>query len=353
MKGVGGNPVSILGKVSCWVNLRADNDSSDSIEMHNDVYVPKSPFNILPPQLIFSNLKNNNYKVEWFKHDNRRYMLQYSGSGKEKKLTILIDDRNMFTLWMQFGYDAFTCRPCNNAAVWNDISGSTLIPDDASLPSSTPKSNPREPVMEQTRGTERDEEQRERNAKIYQNLSEVTTINFNDNAFAPEPASPIESDFTLLPSSETDIEEYLDITLVHCNHHKLAVLHERFGHLSFSILKLMARAGLIPRELSNVDSPTCTGCEYGKAHCKPCRRKGVRNRKSLKIATVPGQVVRVDQLVIPTPVLVPMHRGTTTTKRYIGATIFVDHFYNFTYAHLMTEMNAETTVEAKLAFERV
>ena len=31
----------------------------------------------------------------------------------------------------------------------------------------------------------------------------------------------------------------------------------------------------------------------------------------------------------------------------------MDHFYNFTYAHLMTEMNAETTVEAKLAFERV
>ena len=115
----------------------------------------------------------------------------------------------------------------------------------------------------------------------------------------------------------------------------------------------MARAGLISRDLANVDSPTCPGCAYGKAHQKPWRRKGVRNRKSLKIATVPGQVVSVEQLVSPTPGFVPTHRGTPTTKRYIGATIFVDHFSNFTYAHPMMEMNAKTTVKAKLAFERV
>ena len=110
---------------------------------------------------------------------------------------------------------------------------------------------------------------------------------------------------------------------------------------------------MIPRDLANVDSPTCPGCAYGKAHRKPWRRKGVRNRKSLKIATVPGQVVSVDQLVSLTQGFVTTHRGTTTTKRYTGATVFVDHFSNFTHAHLMTEMNAETTVEAKLAFERV
>ena len=61
----------------------------------------------------------------------------------------------------------------------------------------------------------------------------------------------------------------------------------------------------------------------------------------------------VDQLVSSTLGFVPTHRGTPTTKRYIGATIFVDHFSNFTYAHLMTEINVEATVEAKLAFERV
>ena len=33
--------------------------------------------------------------------------------------------------------------------------------------------------------------------------------------------------------------------------------------------------------------------------------------------------------------------------------MFVDHFSDLTYVHLMTEMNAEATVEAKRAFERM
>ena len=68
---------------------------------------------------------------------------------------------------------------------------------------------------------------------------------------------------------------------------------------------------------------------------------------------MPVQVVSIDQLVIPKLGFIPTHCGTPTTKRYIGDTVFVDHFSNFTYAHLMTEMNAETRVEDKLSFERV
>ena len=149
----------------------------------------------------------------------------------------------------------------------------------------------------------------ERNDKINQNLSEARTITFNDNYFAPEPVSPIESDFTLPHSSKSDIEEYPAVALVHRKQQNLDVLHECFGHLSFSIIKLMAQSGLISRELANADSPICTGCAYGKAHCK-----GVRNRKILNVATVPGQVVIVDQLVSPTPGFVPTYRGTLTTK---------------------------------------
>ena len=91
-------------------------------------------------------------------------MLQYSASGDKKKLTIPIDNSNMFTIWTQFGYDAFTCRQHDNTAVWNGFSGSTLIPYDASLPSSTHNSNLRKP--------ERDEEQRKRNATIDDNKRE-------------------------------------------------------------------------------------------------------------------------------------------------------------------------------------
>jgi hypothetical protein len=104
----------------------------------------------------------------------------------------------------------------------------------------------------------------------------------------------------------------------------------------------------------NVDPPTCPGCAYGKAHQRPWRHKGIHNHKKLRTATAPGQVVSVDQLVNPTPGFVPTHRGRPTTKRYIGATVFANNFSDFTYVHfLMTKMDAESTIEANLAFKRV
>ena len=39
--------------------------------------------------------------------------------------------------------------------------------------------------------------------------------------------------------------------------------------------------------------------------------------------------------------------------RYIGATVFCDHYSDFTYVHLMTKMDAESTIKAKEAFERL
>ena len=37
--------------------------------------------------------------------------------------------------------------------------------------------------------------------------------------------------------------------------------------------------------------------------------------------------------------------------RYIGVTVFCDHYSDFTYVHLMTKMDAESTIKAKEAFE--
>ena len=60
-----------------------------------------------------------------------------------------------------------------------------------------------------------------------------------------------------------------NIDLIRQKQHRLFVFHEKYGHLPFPRLQLMARAGLIPKELANVDPPTCPGCAYGKAHRKP------------------------------------------------------------------------------------
>ena len=78
----------------------------------------------------------------------------------------------------------------------------------------------------------------------------------------------------------------------------------------------------------------------------------MHNYKPMIPTSNPGTVVSIDQLVSPTPGFVPIHRGKSTNKRYIGSTIFVDHFSDLTYCHLMTETNAARTVLAELAFEK-
>ena len=95
---------------------------------------------------------------------------------------------------------------------------------------------------------------------------------------------------------------------------RLLTIHERLGHISFSVLKLMARCYIIPRELATVDPPFYPGCAYGNSHRKPSRCKGVKNVKALKTTTTPGHYISVDQLVSPTPGFVPTHRYRPTLQ---------------------------------------
>ena len=41
------------------------------------------------------------------------------------------------------------------------------------------------------------------------------------------------------------------------------------------------------------------------------------------------------------------------SAKYVGATIFVDHFSDYVYVHLMRDFIAEATLEAMNAWERL
>ena len=86
---------------------------------------------------------------------------------------------------------------------------------------------------------------------------------------------------------------------------RLPTYHERFVHLSLFILRLLARAETIPRDLAYVDPPTCPGFAYGKEIRKRWRYKGMHNLKKIRVATVPGEVVCMDQVISPTPGFYP------------------------------------------------
>ena len=222
-----------------------------------------------------------------------------------------------------------------------------LIPPDSPTPAQSPGKT-REVLINKTR-----EQLKAKTTKLDQIMEDMDGSTQSNTKSRDNPithAIPFQnSDFT--PTSK--LHHDADIIAMQRKKTKLLMYHEKLGHLSFAVLRLLARAGIIPRELANVDPPTCPGCAYGKAHKLKWRHKGNKNRKKIKIATAPGQVVSMDQLISPTPGFVPVHRGTPTKQRYVGATVFVDHFSDLTYVHLMTEMNSTTTVEAKKAFERL
>jgi hypothetical protein len=308
--------------------------------------VPTSPYNLVPPRTLINKLKKQGYKVQPAEHDDKEYMFEYNPSfdvKTERTLTVPIGHNQLFTMQSNEGYTSFF----QQAAHFNPEYG--LFADAAHVIPEEPDDIPREPTISQERDKPREpplltptsqepDTPRESNDLPTEKPRESTDLTpdcipFTDADFYEQVKDkPVETNFDV-NDKPSELEDPL-VAMVKRKQSRLATIHEQLGHLSYAWLKLMARAGLIPKDLANVDPPTCPGCAFGKANRRPWRHKGIRNHKKLWVATAPGQVVSVDQLVSSTTGFVPTHRGRPTTVRYIGATVFADHFSDFTYVHL-------------------
>ena len=134
---------------------------------------------------------------------------------------------------------------------------------------------------------------------------------------------------------------------------ELLRVHHQWNHMSFGKLEAMAKCGILPKRLVGVPTPVCAACLYGKATRKPWRDKPkLRDKHKLNKATRPGHIISVDMLVSPIPGLIAQMSGWITTKRYLYASVFVDHYSGFGYVHLQKTQSAEETLEGKEAFER-
>jgi hypothetical protein len=345
VKGIGGSPVPLTGTGTIRLPLKSDSGTIDTVTIDDAVYIPTSPFNLVPPQLLIRHLNKSQYDCDLATHNDKEYVFQYRKAGTDvstkRKLTVPIGNNDLFTVRSNEGYTAFFRKATYYAPEWCVFVGNShVIPDDQDDGDGGDRA-PTRPI-EETRELLRQTSEKPR--------EDANVIPFLDQDFEPIRNTPQDMPFNL-----QDSDKFVDdaaVNLIRQKQQRLATIHEQLGHLSFSRLRLLAKARLIPHDLASVDPPTCPGCAYGKAHRKPWRHKGT-NRRPIKPATSPGQVVSIDQLISPTEGFVPTHRGTPTTLRYQGATVFVDHFSDFTYVHLMTKMDGESTVEAKLAFERV
>ena len=131
----------------------------------------------------------------------------------------------------------------------------------------------------------------------------------------------------------------------------LLKIHNRFGHISFRKLQIMAQKGIIPKRYAKCDIPVCKACSYAKLVKRAWRGKPLKNYRSEKEGLKPGDMVSVDQLTSPTPGLVAQMTGRLTIKRYKYATVFVDQSSRFGYVHLQKSSDAEETIQGKKAFE--
>jgi hypothetical protein len=75
--------------------------------------------------------------------------------------------------------------------------------------------------------------------------------------------------------------------------------------------------------------------------------KGSANKNKIATATVPGQIVLVDQMQSTVPGLVGQIKGILTRQRYHYVTVFVDQFSGFSFVHLQKTSSGEETLDAK------
>jgi len=169
-------------------------------------------------------------------------------------------------------------------------------------------------------------------------------------------AAPHEFDLNMTGTPDTQSPVHIEDDEEDCQHTNIASeflrYHLRFGHCSPRKIQAMAKQGLLPRRLATCPIPICSACQFGKASKRQWRTKTAANAASPAAATLPGQVVSVDQLISRTPGLIAQLAGTLTHARYTCATVFVDHYSSLGYVHLQKSTSAKDTLEAKEAFER-
>jgi hypothetical protein len=81
----------------------------------------------------------------------------------------------------------------------------------------------------------------------------------------------------------------------------------------------------------------------------PGEKRGSENKNKIAAATVPGQIVSVDQMQSTVPGLVGQIKGILTQQQYHYVTVFADQFSGLIFVHLQKTSSGEETLDAKMA----
>jgi hypothetical protein len=128
--------------------------------------------------------------------------------------------------------------------------------------------------------------------------------------------------------------------------------HYHLGHLTFPKLKQLALNGEIPKKLTKVLPPKCTGCLFSAMTKLPWRGKETKADHEVFIAIKPGECISVYQMTSTEVGFYAQLKGKLTKKRYNCAIVFVDHFSRLQFVNLQLKDKSKKIIAAKFAFEQ-
>ena len=122
--------------------------------------------------------------------------------------------------------------------------------------------------------------------------------------------------------------------------------HNKLGHRGFDHLQDLARQGVLPKQIANVEHPMCPACKFGAQTKRPAGGGKLDDGHD-----EPGSKVSGDILEAGVGGLIPTTRGRRSKRRNYAATIFVDHYSRLAHAHMQESTSAADVCEAKMEFE--
>ena len=296
--GTGGN-ANIEGEGTLQWRIEDDQGATHKFLIPHSLYVPSSPKCLLSPQHLAQVGPKEHRHTTGCDQQWDRAILRWGPDGKFRRTVMNSRETNTPNITTASNIETYLShvkRTNKNEEFYQTCieccqSTAHIIPDDESIEASSSSnqhtnsllSSPDQVNDEISIGDTTMHQPKGSNISEYREEN-LTDFNTTDEQEVNKELHIIESDEEAL-SANTPYAELLR-------------WHYRLGHISFVKLKAMARMGILPKRLANVQHIKCKACQFGKMTKKPWRSKS--QPKGIYPVTKPGQCVSVDQMMSST-----------------------------------------------------
>ena len=129
--------------------------------------------------------------------------------------------------------------------------------------------------------------------------------------------------------------------------------HQRFRCIPQKYVRRLDLRGVIPRKIENEKCmPLCAECKLADT-AKINWKVSFSSKRIRKVTdNVPGVGTLCDNLVLHEPGLMQHITGRLIYEKISGLAVFIDHFSNLIYPHLITSASTEEMTNGKFSYKR-